>query len=135
MKTFEEDKELRLLLQSIKLERPAPDFTKEVMNRVFQERTLIEQVKAEPIFGKGFWILVSLFVLLMVAMVVFAGNSFTPESVALLPEINTEKYVSGYRSFFESFDNLPGGIAGIFLGFSLLVFLERFLSAKKTELV
>jgi hypothetical protein len=57
MKTFEEDKELKQLLKSIKLDKPAPDFTKQVMNRVFQERTMPEQVKAEPVLGKGFWII------------------------------------------------------------------------------
>lgn len=134
MKTFEEDKELKQLLKSIKLEKPASDFTKEVMNRVFQERAIVEQVRAEPIFGRGFWILTSLFVLLIIAMVLFSGNNFAPESVALLPEINSEKYVSGYRSFFENFNNLPAGVAGIFLAISSLVFLERFLSSKKTEL-
>lgn len=134
MKTFDQDKELRQLLKSIKLEKPAPDFTREVMNRVFHERTMVEQVKAEPLFGKGFWILTSLFILLIVVMAFVSGSNLAQESTALLPEINAEKYVSEYRSFFEYFNSLPAGLAGIFLAFSLLVFLERFLSAKKNEL-
>lgn len=133
MKTFEEDKELKQLLKSIKLEKPAPDFTKVVMTRVFQERTMVEQVKAEPVLGKGFWIILALFVLLMTAMVLLSGSNIVPESSVVLPEVNTEKYMSGYRSFFENFGNLPASIAGIFLAFSLLVFLDRFLSSKRPE--
>lgn len=134
MKTFEEDKELKQLLKSIKLEKPAPDFTSVVMNRVFQEHTLVEQVKAEPLLGKGFWIILALFVLLMAAMVILSGSNIAPESAVALPEINTEKYMSGYRSIFENFGNLPASIAGITLAFSLLVFLERFLSSRRPEL-
>lgn len=134
MKTFEEDKELRQLLKSIKLEKPAPDFTKVVMNRVFQERTIVEQVRVEPVLGKGFWIILALFVLLMAVMVLLSGSNIVPESTAVLPEINTEKYMSGYRSFFENFGNLPVSIAGITLAFSMLIFLERFLSSRRPEL-
>lgn len=134
MKTFEEDKELRQLLKSIKLDKPAPDFTTGVMNRVFQERTMLEQVKVEPVLGKGFWIILALFVLLMAVMVLLSGSNIAPESTVALPEFNTEKYVSGYRSFFENFSNLPASIAGITLAISLLVFLERFLSTKRPEI-
>lgn len=135
MKTFEEDKELRQLLKGIKLEKPAPDFTKVVMNRVFQERTMVEQVKAEPVLGKAFWIIFALFVLLIALMVLLSGSNVAPESSVVLPDINAEKYMSGYRSFFENFSNLPASIAGILLAFSLLIFLERFLSSKRPEFV
>ena len=134
MKTFEEDKEIKQLLKSIKLEKPAPDFTLVVMNRVFQERSTIEQVRAEPVLGIGFWVILALFVLLMAAMVVLSGGAASPES-SLLPTIDTEKYMTGYRSFFDNLGSLPASTAGILLAFSLLVFLERFLSAKRPELV
>lgn len=134
MKTFEEDKELRQLIKSIKLDKPAPDFTRLVMNQVFQEHTSMEQVKAEPLLGKGFWIIVALFGILMVAMFFLSGSSPAAESGKLLPDISSGELMSGYRAFFENLGSLPASIAGISFGISLLVFLERFLTAAKPEL-
>jgi hypothetical protein len=133
MKTFEEDKELKLLLKSIRLDKPAPDFTKQVMNRVFQERAMPEQVKAEPVLGKGFWIILTLFGVLMIIMFLVSQSSGAAEPQGILPAINTEKYISGYRSLFENFSSLPVSVAAISLAISLLVFLERFLSSKRAE--
>ena len=134
MKTFEEDKELRKLLKIIKLDKPAPEFTNQVMTRVFQGKVLIEQVKAEPVFGKGFWIIVALFGILMAAMVFVSTGNFSSEPTSILPDISSREFMSDYRSFFSNLANLPASIAGISVAFSLLIFLERFLSAKRPEL-
>lgn len=133
MKTFDDDMELRQLIKGIKLDKPAPDFSTRVMNRVFQERSLIEQVKAEPVLSKGFWIIVALFILLMAIMIGVAGSLPASEANSLLPEINSGEVMLGYRSFFERLGSLPASIAGITCAMSLLVFLDRFLSSKKTE--
>lgn len=137
MKSFEEDfnkdKELRNLMKSIKLDKPTPDFTKLVMNRVFQESCIIEQVKAEPILGKGFWIILVMFCVLMAAMVGFS-DSVVSEQKSFIPDINSFEFMSGYRAFFENLGNLPASIAGISLAFASLIFLERYLSSKKSEL-
>lgn len=131
MKTFEEDKELRQLLKSIKLESPGVDFSARVMNRVFAEQPALEQVKQLPVLGRGFWIIISLFAVLIVLVVLVSGGSSTvSQTPALLPEVNTDAVLTGYRSFFDKLSSLPAGIAGIFIGASLLVFLEKFLSTK-----
>ena len=127
--------ELRQLIKGIKLDKPAPDFSTHVMNRVFQERPLIGQVKAEPLLGKGFWVIIALFAVLMVAMVIVSGSVPAAESPALLPDLNSGELLSGYRSFFERLGGLPASIAGISCGISLLIFLERYLNAKKPEFV
>jgi hypothetical protein len=133
MKTFGEDKELRLLLKSIKLDKPAPEFTNHVMTRVFQGEMLIEQVKAEPILGKGFWIILALFGILMAAMVFVSTGNVSAESTFLLPDISSREFMSDYRLFFNNLKNLPASIAGISMAFSLLIFVERFLSAKSPK--
>ena len=65
MKTVENDKKLKELLREVKLESPGNDFTMKVMNRVWEEKSIqsrVEVVKNERILGKGFWIILVLFV-------------------------------------------------------------------------
>jgi hypothetical protein len=57
------------------------------------------------------------------------------EAPSILPQMNTEGVLTGYRSFFEKLGNLPAGIAGIFLATSLLIFIERFLESKKLAIL
>lgn len=135
MKKFENDMELREVIKSIKLDNPSSTFTTNVMNKVFQERSVVVQLKEEPILGKGFWIIIALFIALMLLMVIFSESAPSAEANALLPDINSEGLMNGYRSFFDKFGALPSSIAGISLGFSLLILLERYLSSRKTDLV
>jgi hypothetical protein len=134
MKTFEEDIKLKQLLKSIKLDEPASDFKNQVMNRVFQEHTLQEQIKAEPLLGKGFWIILALFGILMAAIGFFGSGNLAVEPVSILPDFNSFEFMSDYRSLFGNLDKLPASMAGILIAFSLLIFLERFLSIKKPGL-
>lgn len=136
MNTFEEDKKLKQLLKSVKLESPDIDFTTRVMNRVFAEQPALEQVKSSPVFGKGFWIILALFVALLTAVVLFAGNGSAPEQTpALLQQVNTEAMLTGYRAFFAKLGSLPAGFAGIFMGASLLILLEKFLGSRSHAVV
>ncbi len=127
--------ELREVIKSIQLEKPSSDFTTNVMNKVFQERSVVVQLKEEPVLGKGFWVIIALFVALMVIMVIFSGSDPSAEANALISDINSEGLLIGYRSFFDRLGALPSSIAGISLGFSLLILLERYLTSKKTDLV
>jgi len=132
MKTFENDKELKMFLKNVKLESPGKDFSSQVMNRIFQEESVVEQVKAEPILGRGFWIILALFVILMAVMVYLsAGSAAAGSTSGILPDIDSTNFMADYRSLFERLDVLPASIAGIFIGASLLVFLEKFLESKK----
>jgi hypothetical protein len=132
MKTNIEDNELRRLLKSVKPESPGFDFSDRVMNRIFEEQNALEQVKMEPLLGKGFWIILALFLVLFAVMAMVSGNSPSAETTpALIPDINTENVLTGYRAFFEKLGNLPASLAGIFLATSLLVVLEKFLGSRK----
>lgn len=135
MEKYDEDKELRQLIKGIKLDKPAPGFSTLVMDRVFQEKALMEQVKSEPILSKSFWIIIALFAILMITMVLLSWGIPAGEYESLLPDLSSSKLSSGYQSFFTNLGNLPASIAGISCGISFLVFLERYLNSKRPEMV
>lgn len=132
MKPLEEDKELRTLLKSIKLDSPEPNFTVRVMNRIFQEESLIEKVKRERVLGKGFWIILALFVALFVAMALVSGSDAASGGNVpkLISEINSSGAAAEYQTFFQKLGTVPVSIAGILLASSLLLFIDKFLTSK-----
>lgn len=133
MKPEIEDKKLKELLKYAKLESPANDFSARVMNRIFEEKAALEQVKSEPVLGRGFWIILALFAGL-IAIVAFlsASGASTEGSLNLLQNVNTEAVKTGYQSVFEKLGAAPLSIAGILLASSLLLFLEKFLSKRSS---
>jgi len=129
MKTQNLDNELKSLIKGIKLDSPGNDFTVNVMNRVFEEKAAMEQVKDERILGKGFWIILLLFVLLIAAMFIFSGNGIQEEGQMskMLSNISDGSLSSGYKSVFSNLGTLPLSIGGILLASSVLVFIDKFL--------
>jgi hypothetical protein len=129
MKTQEKDKELQKLIKGIRLESPGRDFTTLVMNRVFEEKSAIEKIKRDTIFGKGFWILLSLFVVLMAAMVVFSisGTELNSGLLEVFGSSQKGQISEGYNSFFSNLGTLPLSIGGILFATSLLLFMDKFL--------
>ncbi|MBN2891421.1 MAG: hypothetical protein JXL97_06115 [Bacteroidales bacterium] len=132
MKTFEEDKKLKSLLKTIPLESPGADFSVNVMNRIFSEESLLEKVRRERVLGKGFWVILILFVALFAAMFVFSsGGGDTGGGLSeYIPAINTNTVTQDYQNFFERIGSVPVSIAGILLASSILVFIERFLNSR-----
>jgi hypothetical protein len=132
MKSFEDDIKFRQFLKNTNLNSPGKDFTTGVMSRIFQEESVLRKVKSEPVLGKGFWIILFLFGLLLMAVIAFSGSEIASDSLSgVLPEINTGSWMTNYRLFFDKLNSLPASIAGICLAGSMLVFLERFLESKK----
>jgi hypothetical protein len=131
MKTQDLDNELRSLIKGVKLESPGKDFTSKVMNRVFEEKVAIEKVKVkdEKLLGKGFWIILFLFVALIAAMFVFSSSGIQTESQMskLLSGAGDGTLTQGYQSFFSNLGSLPLSIGGILLATSVLVLIDRFL--------
>ena len=70
MKSFEDNK-LKSLIKDVRLDSPGPNFTNRVMNQIFKENPVLEKIKGEKIFGKGFWIIIGLFAALMAVMYYF----------------------------------------------------------------
>lgn len=129
MKTQDLDNELKSLIKGIKLDSPGNDFTMNVMNRVFEEKAAMEKVKDEKLLGKGFWIILFLFVILIAAMFVFSGNGIQEEGQLskMLSNVSDGSLSSGYQSIFSNLGTLPLSIGGILLASSILVFVDRFL--------
>jgi len=129
MKTQDLDNELKSLIREIKLESPGNDFTAKVMSRVLDEKVAIEQVKDERILGKGFWIILLLFVLLITAMFVFSGNGIQEEGQLskMLSNVSDGNLSNGYQSVFSKLGTLPLSIGGILLASTVLLVIDRFL--------
>ena len=136
MKTFEDDKKLKSLVKKVKLDSPGPDFTVNVMNRIFREDSFFEKIKRERVLGKGFWIILALFVILVAAMVVVSSTGLaTGNGVPdLLSGIETKGVSEKYQSFFNRLGTVPVSTAGILLASSLLLFIERFISSKRNTI-
>ena len=124
-----EDIKLKALLQRMTLDSPEPNFSVRVMNKIFEENNALERIKSEKILGKGFWIIMLLFVALLVAVLfVPNGNSETASTAQnLLPQMT--EVSSGYNSLLGKLGSLPLGIAGFLAAFSVLLFIDRFISS------
>lgn len=129
MKTQEMDKELKKLIQEIKLEKPGNDFTTNVMNHVFAENAALERVKKDSVFGKGFWIILFLFVLLLITVVVssIGGIELENELLTLFGNTQQNQLSNGYQSFYNTIGTLPLSIGGILFATSILLFFDKYL--------
>ena len=130
IKSFEEDKELKALIRSMSIEKPGKNFSGKVMNKIFELESALERIKSERILGKGFWLILSLFVVIMGTIVVVSLNGVTgseSELTNMLPDITAGER---YETVFNKVTGLPLSIAGILLASSFLVFIDRFLSTR-----
>ncbi len=135
MKTFEEDSELREIIRDIKLESPGKDFTMNVLDRIHKEVPFAFQIKKEPLLGMGFWTIVVLFIALGIAMFFFSGSLTGSEGTIgkFLNSVSTTSASGAYKGFLGQLNNVPAGIVGILLASSLLIFIERLFSLKKSK--
>lgn len=125
-----EDIKLKAFLQNLELEKPGSGFTVQVMNKIFAENSALEQIKSERILGKGFWIISILFVGLLAAIFVVSNTGMQADSQIgqLLPEAG-QGLSEGYESFFSKLGTLPLSIAGITIGVSVLIFIDKIISS------
>lgn len=125
-----EDIKLRAILHEMKLEKPASNFSVRVMERILQEDSAMEKIKSERILGKGFWIIIILFVVLLV--VVFLGSNFGLGAETQLPSF-VSKFQngvnSGVQTFFMKIGSAPLSIAGILIATSILIFIDRLIDS------
>ncbi len=125
-----EDIKLKALLQQMKLDSPEPNFSVRVMNKIFEEDSVLERIKSEKVLGKGFWIILILFVALLAAIFVMYNTGVQPESQiqGLLPEVKGG-VTESYNSLFNKLGTVPLSIAGIFIASSVLIFIDKFISS------
>lgn len=133
MKTIDNDMQLRELLKNFKPEKPGSDFTSNVMNRVFAEEAILRKIRSEKVFGKGFWILLGLFIVVISAMFIVSYTGLLPEGQlsAIFRGMESSGLGEGYNSFFAKAESLPLSLAGIFVALSILLFADKFLISKR----
>ena len=109
MKTLDNDTELKNLIKGIKLDSPGSDFTSKVMNRVFEEKPVVEIVKKERLLGKGFWIILSLFAMLFLVMFISSTTGIQDDGQlsSIFGKIGSSSLTSGYESVFSKMGSLP----------------------------
>jgi hypothetical protein len=125
-----EDIKLKALLNEMKLESPSANFSVRVMNKIFEENNVFEQIKKEKVLGTGFWIIMILFIALL-ATIVFLSNSgaeMDGQITTLFSNFNNGAS-SDYQTFFEKLGGVPISVVGILIAVSTLLFIERFISA------
>lgn len=129
MKTLDNDIELKNLIKGIKLDSPGSDFTTKVMNRVFEEKPVVEIVKKEKLLGRGFWIILSLFAILFLAMFISSTTGIQDDGqlANIFGKIGSSSLTSGYESVFSKMGSLPLSIGGILFAASILIFIDKFL--------
>ncbi|HPF50900.1 MAG TPA: hypothetical protein PK335_04955 [Draconibacterium sp.] len=124
-----EDIKLKVLLQKLELEKPDNDFTLRVMNRVVVEDNALEQIKAQKVLGKGFWIILVLFVILLAAIFIMSQTGTAAEGTeTVLPKLNSEMS-QGINSVLGKMGMVPISVAGILIASSLLLFIDRFITS------
>ncbi len=125
-----EDIKLQALLQEMKLDAPNPKFSLKVMTKIFEQSNALEEIKAQRILGKGFWIISTLFIALLVVVFVSYNSGLQPESQFqdILPNLNAGATES-YQSFFSKIGTVPLSIAGILIASSVLLFIDRIISS------
>jgi hypothetical protein len=125
-----EDIKLKALLNEMKLESPSANFSVRVMNKIFEEDSVIERIKKEKVLGKGFWIIIILFIALLATIVLLSNSGIQADGqiANLLPKVNSE-VSKGYQSFFEKMGGVPLSVVGILIAASTLLFIERIISA------
>ena len=122
-----EDIKLKALLEQLKPDSPEPNFSVRVMNKIFEQDSVLERIKSEKVLGKGFWIILILFVALSSAIFVMYNTGVQPESQIqeLLPKVNSG-VTESYQSLFSKLGTVPLSIAGILIASSVLVFIDKF---------
>ena len=125
-----EDIKLKALLNEMKLESPSANFSVRVMNKIFEEDSVIERIKKEKVLGKGFWIIIILFIALLATIVLLSNSGIQADGqiANLLPKVNSE-VSNGYQSFFEKMGGVPLSVVSILIAASTLLFIERIISA------
>ena len=125
-----EDIKLKALLEQLKPDSPEPNFSVRVMNKIFEQDSVLERIKSEKVLGKGFWIILILFVALSSAIFVMYNTGVQPESQIqeLLPKVNSG-VTESYQSLFSKLGTVPLSIAGILIASSVLVFIDKFISS------
>jgi hypothetical protein len=134
MKTSEKDKNLKKMIQGIRLESPGPDFSLRVMEGILAETQKKPNYTAEPFLGKKFWILVTLFIGLALAFMLFykadPGSGSFQHLFSSLPSPHWSPADNFFSSLIGKEGSLTWTLIVVILGASGLIFADKLFTGK-----
>jgi hypothetical protein len=136
MNTTDNDSELRKLIKKVKIESPDPDFSSRVMDVILARAEGKKVFSSEPVLGRSFWILVTLFVLLTVAFILLSGNTIHNEGIVQnllsgLPAPDFTTLKNSLAKFMEISGSLPLSVAVTMIAASVLILADKFFTTKQ----
>lgn len=136
-----QDKDFKELMKNYRTERAPMDFSKRVMDEIYQLEKLMVQ---QPVFNKWFLGLMSLAFALFAGLAIWGGGSASPSSetdpsqVGQFMQSLTEKNMlaldSANETVFGFFSAIPPVLLFALLGMLLVLIFDRFLQYRKRML-
>jgi len=134
MKSLENDKKLKKMIKGIRLESPGPDFSSKVMEAILAETQKKPGFTSEPFLGKKFWILVTLFIGLAAAFVLFykaePGTGSVQHLFSTLPTPDWSLVRSLFSTTIGKAGSLSWTLIVVMLGASGLIFADKLFAGK-----
>jgi hypothetical protein len=134
MNTSETDKKLQRVIKGIKLESPGPDFTSKVMEAIFNETLKKPGFVTEPLLGKRFWILVTLFIGLAATFVLVRGvqpeNGSFHQFFSKFQNIDLSPVINLFSVSFSKTGSMTWTLIIVILGASGLIFADKLFTGK-----
>lgn len=124
-----DDIKLKALLQSMELDKPAPDFSTRVMDKIFAENSAFEKIKNERILGKRFWLIPILFIVILALAIILGSAGIQSDGLfsQYLPDLSGVLTIS--NNMITKIGSLPLSIVGILIATSVLLFIDRFVTS------
>jgi hypothetical protein len=134
MNTLETDKKLKRMIKGIRLESPGPDFTTRVMDAIFTETQKKPGFVTEPLLGKRFWILVTLFIGLAATFVlvqgVQPGNGSFQQLFLKIQAVDLSPVKNLFSFSFSKTGSMTWTLIIVILGASGLIFADKLFTGK-----
>lgn len=136
MKSIENDISLKQMMKGVRLESPGPDFASKVMGTILAETEKKPAFVTEPILGKRFWILLSAFVLLAVALLVFRtpeeGTGVIQQFFSKVPSPDWSPLRDLFSASFGQQGSMTWTVMLILLGGSGLILADKLFEKRKS---
>lgn len=131
-----QEQEFKELMRNYRTERAPLDFSKRVMDEIYQVEKLMAQ---QPVFNKWFLGLMSLVFTFFIAVAIWGGNPGEPQEdsskvgqfMQSITEKNSLALDSANHTVANFFNSIPPVLIFALLGILLLLVLDRFLQHRK----
>lgn len=135
MNTLNDNIKLRELIRKVKIESPDPGFTARVMDIILAGEHKKQMIQAQPVLGKSFWVLITLFVILALVFILISGSSLQGDGIiSTFFNRFTFPDLTPFRVFLtkliEKSGSLPMIVATTMISASVLILADKYFSSK-----